>query len=46
MIIDVTILLIVALSTSILIAVFLWRALHIKTKTLVESTQQISNLEQ
>jgi len=46
MIIDVTILLLVALSTSILIAVFLWRALHIKTKDLGQSTQQISNLEQ
>jgi len=45
MIIDVTILLLVALSTSILIAVFMWRAFHIKTKGLVESTQQISNLE-
>jgi len=41
MIIDVTILLLVALSTSILIAVFLWRALHIKTKDLGQSTKQI-----
>ncbi|MEA1988754.1 MAG: DNA recombination protein RmuC [Pseudomonadota bacterium] len=46
MIIDVTVLLLVALSTSILIAIYLWRALHLKTKGLVESTQHISNLEQ
>ena len=46
MIIDVTTLLLVALFTSILIAVSQWRALHIKSKSIFESTQQISNLEQ
>jgi len=44
--IDITILLLVALFTSILIAVSLWRALHTKTKGLDESKEYISNLEQ
>ena len=44
--IDITILLLVALFASILIAVSLWRALHTKTKGLDESKEYISNLEQ